>query len=142
MTDAQLLLLADTVLVIHFAIAAFNVFSLPVIWIGALLKKRFVHNPWFRLTHLGIMAFVVEETLMGRLCPLTIWEGDLRRAAGAGGPGDGQASIPRLLGDLLFSQYDDTTYMIVYSLFFAAIVGTVLLVPIRFKRRRNREKMS
>lgn len=140
MTDAQLILLADIVLIVHFCVAAFNVFSLPVIWIGRLLGRRFVHNPWFRLTHLGLMAFVLEETLMGRLCPLTIWEADLRRAAGAGGPGDGESFIAYWVGRILFSEYDETTYMVAYGLFFSAIVVTLIIVPIRFRRASKAEK--
>ena len=142
MSDANLILLADVILIVHFCIAAFITFSLPTIWIGRFLNKQFVHNPWFRLIHLGLIGFVAGQTLMGKLCPLTIWEADLRRAAGVGGAGDGQGCVAYWMGKILFSNFSNTTYMVVYSLFFVAVAGTLFLVPIRFTHRNKREKTS
>ncbi len=35
-------------------------------------------NPWFRYLHLGAIAFVAAEALLGIACPLTVWEDLLR----------------------------------------------------------------
>ncbi len=35
-------------------------------------------NPWFRYAHLGAIAFVAAEALLGIACPLTVWEDLLR----------------------------------------------------------------
>lgn len=131
MTDTQLLLVADMILVIHFLIAAFNALSLPVIWVGALTGWRFVHNPRFRYTHVGLMAFVLAETVVGQLCPLTVWEGMLRRAGGEGWAGEGQSFIGRWVGKLLFHDFSQTQYAIAYGIFFGLIILTFFLVPIR-----------
>ncbi len=41
-----------------------------------------VRNTWFRFVHLATNVVVVLLAWLGRPCPLTIWERDLRRAAG------------------------------------------------------------
>lgn len=130
MTAEQTLLLADVVLVIHFAIALFITWSLPVIWVGGWLKWRFVRSPWFRFTHVGLMAFVLGETLLGKLCPLTLWEGALRRAAGEVVAED-QGFIDFWVSKFLFHDLSWNTYLVIYALFFAAVVGTFYLVPVR-----------
>lgn len=73
------MLLADLVLIIHFLYVLFVVGSLPVIWLGAWLRLTFVRNPWFRYLHLAAILFVVAESLLGVVCPLTAWENTLRR---------------------------------------------------------------
>lgn len=70
---------ADHVLIAHFLYVLFVVGSLPVIWIGAWLKFRFVANPWFRYLHLAAILFVVTESLLDVACPLTVWENNLRQ---------------------------------------------------------------
>ena len=71
-------LLADAILVLHGAFVLFIVGGLAAIWIGIALKKRFAYNPYFRATHLAAIAFVTLETLLGFMCPLTLWEDALR----------------------------------------------------------------
>ena len=98
MTDGQLLFLADIVLVIHFIIAAYLTLGLPVIWLGRFAGWRFVHNPWFRYSHVGFTGFVLLESLAGVFCPLTIWEGVLRRMAGQPGAGGGESFFAHWMG--------------------------------------------
>jgi hypothetical protein len=74
-------LLADALLVVHFAIAAFILGGLIAVWVGAALAWGWVRNPWFRYLHLGAIAFVALEALAGIACPLTVWE-DLLRGGG------------------------------------------------------------
>lgn len=135
MTDGQIILLADVILIVHFAIAVFITWALPVIWVGGFLRWRFVTSPWFRLTHVGLMGFVVVESLLGKLCPLTIWEAALRRGTGTGGAGDGQSFVAYWVGKLLFHDLSEETYTIIYILFFLAVVATFFLVPIRWPIR-------
>lgn len=141
MTDAQLLLLADIVLVAHFIIAVFITYSLPLIWIGALAGWRFVRNPWFRFSHAGLMGVVLLESLVGMLCPLTTWEATLRRSAGAGTAGDGQSFVAHWMGRLLFHDFDEWVFTLAYGLFFAAVTATFFLVPVE-RRSEKREKTS
>ena len=130
MTDGQLLILADVVLVLHFLIALFLTLGLPAIWLGRMLGCRFVHNPWFRYAHGGLMGVVVFESLIGMLCPLTAWEATLRRAAGTPGGGEGQSFVAHWMGALLFHDFDEQVFTVVYVLFFLAILATFFLVPV------------
>ncbi|BDQ34237.1 DUF2784 domain-containing protein [Pseudodesulfovibrio portus] len=131
MTESRLLLLADAVLAVHVLIAAFNAFSLPVIWLGAWRGWRFVRNPWFRFSHVGLMGFVLAETVAGRLCPLTVWEGVLRRAGGQGWARQGQSFIGYWAGKLLFHDFSQLQFGVAYGLFFGLILLTLFLVPVR-----------
>ena len=71
-------MVADALLVVHFLIAAFIVGGLPLIWLGATRRWRWARNPWFRYLHLGAIAWVALEALLGVACPLTVWEDLLR----------------------------------------------------------------
>lgn len=137
MTEAQYLLLADVILVIHFAVAAYITLGLPVIWAGRLLGWAFVRNPWFRYSHAGLMGVVLLESLAGIFCPLTAWESGLRQAADAGYAGDGQSFVARWMGEILFHDLGETAYTVIYALFFVSVVLTLWLVPVR---RRHRTK--
>ena len=75
MSDA---LLADAILLVHAAFVLFVVGGLVATWIGLALGLAFARNRWFRGLHLAAIAFVVVETLLGYMCPLTIWESALR----------------------------------------------------------------
>ncbi len=70
--------LADAILVLHAAFVLFVVGGLPAIWLGIALDRPFALNPWFRGAHLAAIGFVVAETLLGYMCPLTAWEYALR----------------------------------------------------------------
>lgn len=70
--------LADAILVVHAAFVLFVVLGLPATWIGLALDRPFARDPWFRNLHLAAIGFVVVETLLGYMCPLTIWEDALR----------------------------------------------------------------
>ena len=83
--------LADAVLVVHALFVLFIVGGLAAIWIGVALDAPFACNVWLRSAHLGAIGFVTLESLLGFMCPLTIWEDALRGSQG--GPGFIQRSI-------------------------------------------------
>jgi hypothetical protein len=72
------LLLADFILVVHFAFVLFVVLSLPLIWVGAVAGWRWVRNFPFRIAHLAAILCVSAEAAAGIWCPLTVWEDALR----------------------------------------------------------------
>jgi len=74
--------LSDFILLIHFAFVAFIVAGFLAIWVGYFRHWAWVHNFRFRLTHLLAMGFVLLESLFGIVCPLTVWEDQLRQRAG------------------------------------------------------------
>ncbi len=49
---------------------------------GCSARRAFARNRRFRWMHLGAIAFVVAESWLGILCPLTEWESALRLRAG------------------------------------------------------------
>lgn len=69
-------LLADLVLLLHFAGVGFAVAGLPLA-----LRWR-----WLAWPHLGLMILLVVTNLGGWHCPLTYLEYDLRQAAGGPAP--------------------------------------------------------
>src|SRR2546425_8327969 len=67
-------LLADVVLVIHFAFVAFVILGLLAVWTGRFLRWSWVRNFWFRVAHLLAIGIVAAQALGGVICPLTTWE--------------------------------------------------------------------
>lgn len=76
-------LLADSVLVLHFGVVAFIVGGLVMVLAGNLLRWRWVNRRGFRLAHLAAIGFVIAQSWLGQLCPLTTLESWLRVQAGA-----------------------------------------------------------
>ena len=70
--------LADAVVLFHAAFVLFVVGGLFATWLGLALDRPFARNAWFRGLHLAAIAFVVLESLVGMVCPLTLWEDALR----------------------------------------------------------------
>ena len=75
-------LLADALLALHVGVMVFVVGLLPLVLVGGARGWRWVHHRGLRLTHLGLMGFITAQTWLGQLCPLTVWEQDLRLLAG------------------------------------------------------------
>lgn len=73
--------LADLVLAIHFALAAFVTLGLLLIPVGAICSWQWVRNRIFRTVHAGLMVFVAAEAVIGMTCPLTTIEAYLRGTA-------------------------------------------------------------
>ncbi len=110
------LLLADFVLVLHFAVALFIVGALPLIWIGAAKGWRWVRHSGFRALHLFAILLVAAQALAGLWCPLTLLEDALRGAAGE------RSFIARWVHALLY--YDLPLWMFTAAyLAFAAVVA-------------------
>ncbi len=114
---------ADALLVLHFAIVVFVVGGLILTWIGAALGWRWVRNPWFRYAHLGAIAFVALEALIGMVCPLTAWEDALRGGARP------ESFIGRWVQRLLYYRAPDWIFTALYLAWAAATLATLRLVP-------------
>lgn len=116
-------MLADVLLVLHFLIAAFIVGGLVAVWIGTPLGWRWVRNPWFRYSHLGAIAFVAAEALLGIACPLTVWEDLLR---GGVRP---ESFVARWVHRLLYYRAPEWMFTVGYVLWTLATLLTLWLVP-------------
>ena len=120
-------MMADALLIVHFAIVVFIVGGLIAVWLGASLGWRWVRNPWFRYAHLAAIAFVAGEALLGIACPLTLWE-DLAR--GGVRP---ESFIGRWVHRLLFYQAPEWVFAGAYVAWALATLATLRLVPPRQK---------
>ena len=120
-------MMADALLVVHFAIAAFIVAGLVLVWFGAALGWRWVRNPWFRYAHLAAIAFVAAEALAGIACPLTVWEDLLRGNLQAG------SFVGRWVQRLLYYEAPPWVFTACYVAWAAATLLTLRFVPPRRK---------
>ena len=120
-------LLADAVLVLHFAFVLFVVAGLLLTWIGYFAGWKFARNPWFRGAHLVAMAVVVAESLFGVLCPLTKWETALRLEAGED-PAYAGSFIQHWVHRVMFFEISERTFTIVYVIFFVLIILSLFVV--------------
>ena len=118
-------MMADVILVVHFGIAAFVVLGLVAVWIGAALGWAWVRNPWFRYAHLGAIAFVAAEALIGVACPLTVWE-----AAARGGMAP-ESFVGEWIQRLLFYRAPPWVFTTAYVAWTLATLATLRLVPPR-----------
>ena len=78
--------LATLVLAVHLAIVAFNVFGLVVVPLGRWAGWSFVRGFWWRLAHLGSLAVVALQAILGQPCFLTLWQASLEARSDAGEP--------------------------------------------------------
>ena len=115
--------MADALLVVHFLIVVFIVGGLVLVWLGAALGWGWIRNPWFRYLHLGAIAFVAAEALIGMACPLTIWEDMLR---GGVRP---QSFVGRWVYRLLYYQAPEWVFTAAYVAWAIATLVTLRLVP-------------
>jgi hypothetical protein len=121
-------MLADIILITHFLFVLFVVGSLPLIWIGASMRAEFVRNPRFRIAHLAAILFVVGESLLGMVCPLTLMEDSLRGTQTESG------FIQRWLHRILFYDFPEGVLTAIYMLFALLVAATYQLVPPHWRK--------
>ena len=124
-------MLADIILIIHFLFVLFVVGSLPLIWIGEWMRFEFVRNLRFRLAHIVAILFVVVESFIGMVCPLTLLEDRLR------GEENGSNFIQRWLHRILFYDVPEWILTMIYVLFAILVIITFKLLPPRPRKRHS-----
>ncbi len=75
-------MLADAVLLLHFAVVAFVIGGLALVLVGNMRHWHWVNALPFRVAHLAAIIIVVVQAWLGKLCPLTILESWLRKQGG------------------------------------------------------------
>jgi hypothetical protein len=116
-------LLADAILVLHFAFVSFVVGGLAVIWAGAALGWRWVRSFRFRVAHLVSILFVAAEALLGLACPLTVWEDALR------GNRSDLGFIARWVRAMMFYELPPWVFTAAYAGFALVVALTFWLFP-------------
>ena len=123
-------LLADAVVVLHFAYVLFVVWGLVAIVAGLVLRRSWARNFWFRVVHLAMIGIVVLEAWVNITCPLTTWENRLRRAGGLD-PHE-LDFIERWLHQVMFFRAPAWVFVVLYSTFGLVVVATFVLYPPRW----------
>ncbi len=131
-------LLADIIVVIHAAYVGFVVLGLLAILLGILFRWEWIRNFYFRLIHLIMIGVVAAESLLGIVCPLTVWENQLRRLGG--GDPHPEGFIAYWAHELLFFEAPSWVFTLSYCLFAALVVATWLLAPPHWPRTRRDSK--
>ena len=129
------LFLADAIVLVHAGYVAFIVLGQLAIALGALLRWQWTRNPYFRWTHLAAIAIVAFEAAIGATCPLTIWENELRLAAGQGY--EPAAFMPWLASHVLFIELPSWVFPPLHLAFGALVFGTMWFYPPRGFRSTN-----
>ena len=114
--------LADIVLCVHVAYAAFVIGGLLMIPLGGWWGWHWVRARALRLAHVICTAIVAMEALIGVICPLTWVEHVLLLASGA--PGYDRSLIGHWLYWLLY--YDAPAW--VFTVSYTALAMTVIML--------------
>lgn len=130
--DAYYRLLADAIVVAHFAYVAFILAGLVLVPLGWWREWGWIRAFWLRVIHFSAMAYVAVEAWLGIPCPLTTWESSLRHKAGqAGYPGD---FIGYWAHELLFYDAPPWVFTAAYTAVALLIVLGLFLAPPRWPR--------
>jgi polyferredoxin len=130
-------LCADAVVVVHALYVSFVVVGEMAIVLGMIRRWRWIGNFWFRAVHTSMIGLVVAESLLGIVCPLTLWENQLRLAAGQ--PVEGESFIGRWVDRLLFIQAPGWAFTLSYCIFGMLVVATLVFAPVRWPRGTDKE---
>lgn len=126
-------LLADVVLVLHFAIVAFVVGGLLLVVVGNVRRWRWVNNLWFRLAHLAAIGVVVAQAWLGQACPLTTLESWLRVQAGS--PSYSKSFVEHWVQRILFYDAPFWVFALAYTVFALLVIAAWWYFPPRTARR-------
>jgi len=117
---------ADALLVTHFLFVLFVVLGLILIFAGKFRNWQWVRNPWFRIAHLFAIGVVVVQSWLGVICPLTVWEMNLRAIAGEAVYRG--SFVTHWVGRLLYYQAPEWVFVVSYTVFGGLVLGSWFLV--------------
>ena len=124
--ESKHLMAADAILVIHVLFVAFVVFGLVAIYLGKWRSWNWVYGFRFRVFHLAAIGYVVLQSWLGAICPLTTWEMQLRERAGA--TTYSGSFIQHHLHNILYYEADTWVFVTVYTLFGALVLASWFIV--------------
>jgi len=127
-------LIADLVVAFHLAYAAFVLFGFILILIGLAARWRWIRNRTFRLAHLGSIALVAVEAVVGQICPLTTLENWLLVQSGR--TSYQGTFFGHLIYDLLYYDLPIWVFTAAYVTLAVLIALTLWLAPPVWRRQR------
>ena len=133
MTASLYVLLADLMVVLHGIYVLFVVGGALAVIIGCMVHKSWARSVVFRLIHLGAILIVAIQEMLGLSCPLTIWEYQLREAAGQTAQWD-LSFAARIAHRLIYYDFPDWVFTALYIGFAALIALLFLICPPRRRK--------
>lgn len=125
-------MLADLILLLHLAIVLFNTVGLLLVWVGAVLRWRWVRIFAVRLAQLLLMGYIALQALVGQICPLTMLEDALR------GTVEERGFIARWASALLYWNAPAWVFAAIYVAWFGLMVLTWFIVrPVRGRQGQS-----
>ncbi len=124
------LLLAEGVAVFHAAYVAFVTIGFALIAAGIAMRWEWVRSFWFRVAHLGAIAFVCAESLMGTACPLTTLERQLRAMGGEAS--HSRDFIGYWIDRLIYYDFPSCVFVVAYTMFGILVTIVFILAPPRW----------
>ncbi len=115
-------LAADALLGLHALLVAFIVLGLGLVVVGRLRAWAWVHHFWFRIVHLGAIGVVALQAWLGAICPLTLWEMQLRERAGDATYSG--AFIAHWIERLLYYRAPEWVFILIYTVFAMLVAAT------------------
>jgi protein-S-isoprenylcysteine O-methyltransferase Ste14 len=131
-------LLADIVLIVHFIFVMGVIIPVPLIIAGKLCGWRWVRNKWFRGIHLAMIVIVVGQAIFNMICPLTLWESQLRQQAGA--EGYEGSFVAYWVSQILFYDFAPWVFEVAYIVFCLIIIALFIWVPPEWKKKQEGNK--
>ena len=128
-------ILGDLVAGLHAAWVLAVVLGLLLVLAGGALGWQWTSNRWVRGVHLAMIVLVILRSAIWEECPLTTWERDLR-AIGAQQAG-GASAVGQFFHDIIHPPLPLWVFPLVYCLFGLLVAGTLWLVPVRWRARRD-----
>jgi hypothetical protein len=124
--------LADALLLLHAGLVLFVTIGQLLIMIGGWRGWDWIRRPMFRGAHLATISVVIAQAWLGRLCPLTIWERNLR--AQAGQSTHDESFVAHWIGVWLYWDLPAWVFVVTYTAFGALVLASWYRWPP--KRRR------
>ena len=115
-------LLADAVLLLHFAVVLWVVGGLPAIALGHRFGWSWSQGWTFRLCHAGAILVIVLQAWLGRYCPLTLLENELRARSGQAQVYE-TSFIQHWVGRLIYFEAPLWVFAVLYTAFAALVAA-------------------
>ncbi|MDX9800210.1 MAG: DUF2784 domain-containing protein [Spirochaetia bacterium] len=127
---------ADFILIIHSLIVLFIIGGFLFISAGIIMKKRFVSRFCFRFIHLLAIFYIIAETWIGKLCPLTDLESFFREKSGM--ESYSGTFVSHWLGKLIYYDFDLAVFQSAYTIFGILVLLQWVIKPPDFPFKRGR----
>lgn len=132
---------ADIILSLHALFIVFVVLGFTLIVVGIIRRWQWTGNFWFRAAHLLAIGVVALNAWLGKICPLTTWENDMREVQG--GRAYPSTFVGYYLQKIIYYDFPLWVFAMGYTAFTVIVLMTWIIRPPRwprFKSDNNQKK--